>query len=108
MVDGNERADELAKGGTHPSSPHIILPNSGCIFRTKVRQYVFDLWNQEWLNVDNCRQTKIFFPEIAKGKSQSIIRLPRDELSRMVRFLTGHNFLQRHRSIIDPEIDPSC
>jgi|ERR1711971_1356251 len=54
-------------------------------------------------------QTKIWFPKPNAKKSSLLLRLNRNNLGRLVQFLTGHNKLKRHKNIQDGVIDPhSC
>ena len=53
-----------------------------------------------WYRYPKCRQTKIFFPEPNKGKSEQIMKLDRVMLSTMVQWLTGFTFLNRHEFIV--------
>ena len=54
------------------------------------------------------RQTKQFFPEADSGQSKMILGLKRNEVSRLVTLLTGHNNLNYHCSVRDKEHRPEC
>ena len=63
------------------------------------------------LGLNNCRQTKHFFPTSDRRKSAALLGLPRLPFSAMVQLITGHNFLRRHSALIadpDDEVDPLC
>ena len=47
-----------------------------------------------------CRQTKLFMPNIDRGKSKKILSLSKASLSTLVRNVTGHAHLDRHRRVI--------
>merc|ERR1711974_31448 len=57
--------------------------------------------------MDPCRQTKDFFPFTNHRLSKKLMTLSRPQLSVMVQLITGHNFLNRHNTIVDiGEVDP--
>ena len=56
-------------------------------------------------------QTRYWFQERDRGKSKRLVGLGRDAFSKALRWLTGHCFLRRHRSICqenDEYISPTC
>ncbi len=54
----------------------------------------------------DCRQTKQWFPTI--WKKFKLLREDRKECSEEVQLITGHNFLQRHKLIVQEDVDPLC
>ena len=52
-----------------------------------------------WKLYDQARQTKIWFPTMNAKKSSQLLKMKRNDLSRLVQFLTGHNKLKRHKNI---------
>jgi ribonuclease HI len=107
---GNERADLLAKQGA--LDPLIDDPDRPNISRSIIRRIVKDkvdaIWNEEWKELPTCRQTKLWFPEINRRKSEQIVKLNRKEHSLITQLLTGHSYTSRHSALIDPSIDPKC
>jgi len=102
---GNNYVDQLAKQGalshtTHGPFPHNTIPLS--FLRATLRTHMFQEWGSQWAAHPSCRQTKLWFPAPSSGLSKSIISLPRLEIGRVIRWLTGHNFLRRHSRIVDP------
>ena len=76
-----------------------------------VKLYVRDLWNLEWQDSDQCRQTKIFFPKVlprTDTRGKDICKLSRDNCAQMIRWITGHNFLRRHQGLVDEEAALLC
>ena len=65
-------------------------------------------WTARWEASTTCRQTKIFFPQPNRKISKDLLKLNRTDLGLCVRHLTGHSFLQYHRSKVDQAIDPRC
>jgi hypothetical protein len=49
---------------------------------------------------------KIFFPEPNEKLSRSILKLDRQSYGEVFRWISGHNFLKRHRSLLEPLIYP--
>ena len=117
--EGNERADYLAKQGTTlpiPPNPPPVNPNllptpiPPSHLKNTCKQKSLAEWNHKWHISQNCRQTKIFFPEVDIPKSKHLLRLNREQFSRAIRWLTGHCFLNRHNHLLYPTEypDPQC
>jgi ribonuclease HI len=96
-IPGNELADEAAKaGGRSVRVTQAEIHNS----RTNIKHFIKILrnleWKREWHTRLDCRQTKLFFPDpnpvIWKG-IKALKNLSPTYLSRIVRFITGHTFM---------------
>ena len=74
----------------------------------QVNQWAMGLWNSRWQGINQCRQTKIWFRRIKPGVSRHLLTLPRPDLGLRIQFFTGHTWLRRHISILDPYADPTC
>jgi ribonuclease HI len=109
-IPGNEKADDYAKKGVleRDSTELEIVPPSISNFKNELEEKLIAEWNQRWFQQTKCRQTKLFYPEIDLKKSQELIQLPRDQLSRIIRITTGHNFMNRHKAIIDNSLTNKC
>jgi ribonuclease HI len=106
---GNERADKLAKLGTSHSQIALDRPLiSKNILRNKAKDTVDNIWNSEWNQIKSCRQTKLWFPSINRQNAEQILKLKRTEYSTITQLITGHCYLNRHNSLINPEINPNC
>ena len=57
-------------------------------------------WNHNWHQLFECRQTKHFFPDINQKLSKGLLKFSRKKFSILVQLITGHNFLNRHNSIV--------
>ena len=99
---GNELADILAKDGAEGlgSNPPSSLPTSATVVASKIDKAILDIWNQRWKNGKDARQTRLFLPGIDKAKSRDIRKLSRENLSRVTRAITGHDFRRRHESLV--------
>ena len=74
-----------------------------------INDHYTEVWSKRWVNLKQCRQTKIWFPTPNKLKAKLLIKENRATFSVVVRWITGHNFLKRHNAIIEPEPhDPKC
>ena len=107
---GNDMADHEAKLGAQMFSagpgPFLPLP------RVQVKA-ISDLltcrhWTAQWNSTTKYRQTRLFFPSPDPSRSHDLLRNSRKDVGILFRHLSGHCFLQYHRSVINPQIDPSC
>ena len=57
-------------------------------------------WNRRWRDLETCNQTKIWFPFLREDRIPLIGRLSRIDLGLLIQFVTGHNYLGRHRVVI--------
>ena len=104
---GNEKADQLAKEGSQLKQvKDYPLSQQAC--KTMIDEYIYAEWNKRWAADPTCRQTRIFFPSVNKGVSKKLLALDRVTLSNCVQVITGHNFLNRHNSLIDNSHNKLC
>ena len=107
---GNEMADERArKGAQDPALIPIdrpLIPD--CMIKLRFKRGFNKLWQQYWLSRPDCRQTKLWMPEISKKHSFELLRLTRKQLSVMVQLITGHNFMKRHEALVNSNDDSEC
>ena len=99
-IPGNEIADFLAKRGSSlgdGSTNELLTPQINQ--RNKIKEFFHKKWMKAWKLYDQARQTKIWFPTMNAKKSSQLLKMKRNDLSRLVRFLTGHNKLKRHKNI---------
>ena len=78
------------------------------IIKNQIHRSFMKLWNTEWKAIKECRQTKIFFPELNPKQSEFLILLGRKMLGQTVQLITGHNMLNYHRHVISKDLDPLC
>ena len=88
----NELADEQAKLGTLDEEVNS-LPVPWCILKKELKDKLLKSWNQRWTNEVTCRQTKLMLPSPDQNFSKYLIQSSRTELSSLIQFLTGHNYL---------------
>ena len=109
-IHGNEVADFLAKkGSTLGEGPSNELLTPQTKQKCGINEYFNKKWLNAWQSYGEARQTKIWFPQPNAKKTSNLLKLNRNNLSRLVQFLTGHNKLKRHKNIQNGIIDPySC
>jgi ribonuclease HI len=112
---GNRQADQLANTASKDHTLAIVndapKPSVSTIKHT-IRDRVDHYWSYMWKELDSCRQTKLFFPEVDRGRSYHLLLQPRYTWGRLVQFLSGHAFLRRHDFLCfgatDESYDPMC
>ena len=107
---GNEVADRLAKLGTRnpQNQPKVDTGRTKAFFRNAIRKWGCKKHTERWQNSLDCRQTKMFLPNI-DGKCWRIIRnFNRKNIMYATQIITGHNFLNRHLALMNVENDSMC
>jgi ribonuclease HI len=106
--EANELVDSWAKYATTLSRDKVepFLPVPKTWLRKKTKEFVCQLWKERWKAQPQARQTKIFFSEPNEKLSRSILKLSRQTYGEIFRWISGHNFLKRHRSLLEPLIYP--
>ena len=100
---GNEKADSLAKLGAADTNNHVNdIPNvSVAVIRERLQACMTEQWKNDWIVNQPCRQTKHFFPGPALRLSKELMKYGRTYFSALVQVITGHNFLNRHNSLVE-------
>ena len=62
-------------------------------------------WGSRWSDLNTCGQTKIWFPFLREDRTPLIGRLSRTDLGLLIQFVTGHNYLRRHRRVLGEKED---
>ena len=97
---GNEMADQIAKTGTKLNPTEEIRP-SKCYIKSIANKHMYEEWNNTWTQTKGHRQSKLFMPNVyQRGRANKTRNLSREDLSVLVRYITGHAFLRRHNHII--------
>lgn len=105
---GNEFADSEAKLGTVNSKNLVKIFEPVSLAKVKITKAMISSWNRRWKSSTEYRQTKIWFPSVDPKKSKYFLNLSRSELGIVVQFITGHNRLNRHESLMSADRDPTC
>ena len=73
----NELADEAAKlGALEEGADKVQCPRAKGLIKTTVNQAVIKCRNEAWMKSKQCRQTKIFFPEVSQKKAKTCLGTP--------------------------------
>ena len=89
-IQGNEIADQAAKTGSKLTKTFKV-PISTAESKTIIHSNLVHKWNERWQSGKTCRQTKLFLPSIDRGKSKKIMQLSKQNLSILVRNVTGQS-----------------
>ena len=96
---GNEIADRAAKTGAK-LAPLARIECTKAAIKGEVTEHIYSEWNERWKAQQSCRQTKLFLPEINRGKSKDIMKLTKADMGILVRNITGHAHMDRHRRVM--------
>jgi ribonuclease HI len=107
---GNDKADSLAKQGAamHPADLDQVVPLPRTHFNHLVNDEIVRRWNTRWTRTTTARQSRLLWPRIDKSRSKQILLCDRSEYSDLVRMLTGHNNLNRHRFLLKESDTADC
>ena len=105
---GNEFADQLAKLGTTNVENKVMIPPPISWAKHKIAQVINEKWTFRWVTNNEARQTKTWLSRNDRNISRQLLLLNREELGLVVQFMTGHNRLNRHENLVNPEVNPRC
>ena len=103
----NEEVDWLAKFGT-VSSWRFEVPTAWSFIKSSLKNISLRKWYHRWNKEKTCRQTRLILPCFYPQLSKSLWNLDRHNLSRMVQFITGHNYLRYHLKIMSKSDTDLC
>ena len=104
----NEFVDELAKAGCEKTPIKSPMPFSH--IKQSLRQSTRTEWSDQWVTYEDCKHTKIFYPDGPdRKKSQVILHLNKQLFSSTVWQLTGFSGLSKQNNNMGvAEGDTSC
>ena len=99
----------LAKKGAEEvlEGPEPFLPVPDSYIKNITKEKVFSTWNSDWKRTKSCRQTKLWMPQISNKVAKYLKNIERNDLSKLVQFITGHCNLMRHKSLSN-QSEPTC
>ena len=99
-IEANEKADELAKRGCGEifAGPEPMLPIGKSANKSKWDMALSNGWLNFFHNLEDCRQSKMWFSRHRHRLTRDILNLPRGEIPKIIAFLTGHNALMYHQN----------
>ena len=109
-IEGNERADTLAKMGAHTMCeiPEPAVPVSYCRCRLEVRNWIQKEHAEAWKRAETCRLTKEAIRKTDRIPAKSLLKLSRRKLNQVLQILTGHGNLASHRHKMGKVQSPLC
>ena len=87
--------DRLAKFGTTSGWLHKV-PIAWSRIKLELRNRMLQTWYKRWWTEKTCRQTRLLLPCYFPQFTKDLWKLNRHNISRMVQFITGHNYLRYH------------
>jgi len=108
-IDGNEKADELAKKGALSKfiGPEPVIGTPYSNIRRKITTLRSKMFVSHWNNLPSCRQAKNCI-KIDKKTSKFLLNVSRTRLKKYVGTVTGHFGFNNHLTTIGKRTDPSC
>ena len=109
-IEGNERADTLAKNGAHTlcELPEPAVPVSYSRCRLEVRYWVQTKHAEAWKQAKSCLLTKEAIRKTDKIPAKNLLKLSRRKLNQVLQILTGHGNLATHRYKMGKVQSPLC
>ena len=104
---GNEKADALAKEGCVATNIRQVPPSMAAV-KEEAEKEMLERWRDRWEGSTEYRQTKFWFKNRCRKKSDSLIRLSRPTLGGVIQAVSGFNNLNYHSSNKDDNVDPTC
>ena len=106
---GNKLADTAAKTGADDTTleeHNIPLPN--IYNRDLIREAIREQWKKEWKQEDRFKHTKRFYAQPDASKAKHLLKFSKASVTRLVKIITGHNFLSYFQFRIDNSVNPYC
>lgn len=100
-LEGNEKADELAKSAvTDDSLPYYFLPYPSSFLKQKLKKQILQKWQDRWDYSEVGQYTRKFFPTV------SIDRFINNRS--LILFFTNHGPFKQHLSKFNKSPSPYC
>ena len=95
---GNELADLLARKGAELTvatvAPELPVPFSAV--KQEIKSHFEKKWQRLWDSREDCRQSRIFFPKVNRGKLKKLCRKSKNSLNILIQAGTGHALVNHH------------
>ena len=103
-------ADQLAKAATERAEVDVTLPVTMTAVKSATGKSLIAHWTVQWDKYPHARMTKQFYSFPCKSKAKILGKLDRQEMTRFINIVTGHNNPAYHASKAsnDPEFDNGC
>lgn len=109
-VEGNERADELARLGSvsEACGPEPFLPIPQSLCNAALRDWMRAEQERYWSAYSGGVHAKRFFEKPDKKWSQNLLNMDRCQIRRVIGAITGHCGLNKHLTTMGLLNNPSC
>ena len=87
--------DKLAMEGALATCSFSV-PRALSHVKNEIHEFYRRLWGMRWKNLTTCRQTRLMLPKPTSTYAKYFLQCTRQEISWMVQFLSGHNYLKYH------------
>ena len=76
--------------------------------KKKAKSLMVEEWNAQWAAEQTCRQTKRFWPSVDLEVSRCLLKMSREDLSKVIQVVTGHGWNRYHLCTIGKETIDIC
>ena len=76
--------------------------------KSTIRAWGSHQWQNLWGKLPQCRQTKIWLPDVQRSVIGEMPNISRVVLGLVIQFVTGHCYLLKHRSLLEPGLAYEC
>jgi hypothetical protein len=101
-------ASSLATAMT-PSEPEPVIPVPASYSKSRIDAALTHRWNVRWTTPDGTvRTSRALWPKIDLDRSKLLLRSDRHDYGTLVRMLTGHNYLNKHKQLLGETASAKC
>ena len=105
-IEGNERADDLAKEGIN--SPLYSTKISRASIKSTLDDILLEEWSRKWKMSPDYQDTKRWFPDVIHPHRGKMTCLSRTVLGKITQFITSFNNMNHHTNRKDKRVSPVC
>lgn len=107
-LEGNEKADELARNGTALSTPLAGIGKPLSAIRMENNNNMWTNFQIRWQSRTDCRVSRTIWPEVNQCKSKNLTNWSRKKLRTLIGAVTGHCLLRSHAKKMKVGMDVDC
>jgi ribonuclease HI len=108
-TEGNEAADAAAKSGAEGKDCETDgIPLPKIYERNLIRNSTKAAWKAEWLQASEYKHSKHFYAGPDSNKAKLLLKHSKTTVSKLVKIITGHNFLSYFQYKVDNTVNPYC
>jgi ribonuclease HI len=95
-IEGNERADELARQKVNEQIADFHLPVPSCLVKENISKHIHKKFERLWSSTTGQRQSKEMMHELSKKRSEDLLQLTRKDVRLVTHLITGHGLMKYH------------